>query len=178
MSDKSTGKLGSSVAKIRFRGLYDWEGLFRLIRGWFEAREYDFFENRYKHKAKPPGSELEINFTAYREINDYARNVIKMYFHIWDAEEVEVVRDGKKKKMWNARMLIDFTAYVELDYDSHWEHSPFLRILRNFYHKYIIKHEIDDVWTDKLWYKVNELQQECKRFLGMQSESDVYDDMW
>lgn len=178
MSDKSTGALGSSVAKIRFRGVYDWEGLIRLIRGWFEAREYEFFERRYKHKSKAEGAELEINFEAQRDINDYAREVIKIYFHIWNAEEVEVVRDDKKKKMWEARMLIDFSAYVELDYDEHWEHSRFLRHLRTFYHAFIIKQEIDNVWTDRLWYKVNNLQQECKRFLGMHSESDVYDNMW
>lgn len=178
MSDKKTGGLGPSITKIRYRGLFDWEGLIRLIRAWFEEREYEFFERRYKHKAKPLGAELEINFEAYRDINEYARNFIKIYFHIWDAEEVEVVKDGKKRKLWNARMLIDFSGFVELDYDDHWEHSPFMRILRDFYHRFVIKHEIDDVWTDKLWYKVNELQQECKRFLGMQSESDVYDDMW
>jgi len=177
MSDTKTGNL-SSVTKIRYRGLYDFEGLFRLMRAWFEAREYDFYEKRYKHKSKPAGAELEINFEAHREINEYARNVIKVYFHIWDAEEVEVVKDGRKRKMWDARMLIDFSGLVELDYDSHWDHSPFTRTMRSFYHRFVIRHEIDDVWTDKLWYKINELQQECKRFLGMQSESDVYDDMW
>ena len=177
MSDKSTGKLGT-VTKIRYRGVYDWEGLFRLMRGWFEAREYEFYERRYKHKSKHEGAELEINFEAWRDINEYARNVIKIYFHIWNAEEVEVVKDGKKKKMWDARMLIEFSGLVELDYDNHWEHSFFLRHLRNFYHEFVIKQEIDNIWTDKLWYKINDLQQECKRFLGMQSESDVYDDMW
>ncbi len=177
MSDTKAGKL-PQVAKIRYRGLFDFEGLFRLMRGWFDAREYEFFERRYKHKSRSTGAELEINFEAHRDINEYARNVIKIFFHIWDAHEVEVVKDGKKKKMWEGRMLIEFSGLVELDYDSHWEHSPFLRHLRNFYHNFVIKGEIDQIWTDKLWYKINDLQQNCKRFLGMHTESDVYDDMW
>src|SRR3989344_8500881 len=129
MSDTKAGKL-PQVAKIRYRGLFDFEGLFRLMRGWFEAREYEFFEKRYKHKSKPEGAELEINFEAYRDINEYARNYIRLYFHLWEAEEVEVVKDGKKKKMWNARMYVEFPGFVELDYEDQWEGTPFLRKLR------------------------------------------------
>ena len=50
--------------------------------------------------------------------------------------------------------------------------------MRDFYIEYVMRQEAATSWWDKLWYNVNKLQQLTKRELGMESESDVYDDMW
>jgi len=166
------------VSVVRFKGTYDWAGLIRVIRAWFEEHEYDFFERRYKHKDQELGAELEINFEATREMNEFAKEHIKMYFHIWDQNDVEVVKDGKKRIMQKGRFYVEFTGTLELDYENRWESTAFKRTMRDFYINYIIRKEIDNVWGDRLWYDINLLQQDVKRFLGMQTESDVYDDMW
>jgi len=166
------------VSTLRYRGIFDIDGLFKLIRGWFDEREYDFFEDRYKHKNQALGYEIEMDYTGTREINEFVQNKITVYIHIWDYNEVEVVQDGKKKIMGRGRMLINFKAALILDYDDRWQNTRFQRALREFYITYVIRHEISDIWGDKLFYNCNKLQQSVKRFLGMQSESDVYDDMW
>ncbi len=168
-----------AVSTIRYKGLFDFDGLYKMMKLWFTEREYDFYETRFKHKFRPAeGAELEIDWEGEREINEYARDDIHVYFHIWNFKEVEVIKEGKKQKLVSARMLIEFTPTLVLDYADMWEDSFFKRKLRGIYNKYIIRHDIEDVWEDKLWYETNLLQQETKKFLGIETHSDVYDDMW
>jgi len=176
MSDKRSLP---AISTIRYKGMFDFDGLYKMMRGWLKEREYEFFERRFKHKFRPAeGAELEINWEAERDINEYARNEIHIYFHLWNYREVEVIKDGKKQKLVSARMLVDFKPTLILDYEDLWDDTPTKRFLRTLYNKFIIRHDIEDVWEDKLWYEVNLLQQETKKHLGIESHSDVYDDMW
>ena len=168
----------NAVSTLRYKGIFDIDGLFKLMRAWFDEREYDFFEDRYKHKNQTLGYEIEIDYSGTREINEFVQNKISVYIHIWDYNELEVIQDGKKKIVGQGRMLINFKAALICDYEDRWQSSKFKRSLRDFYITYILRHEISDIWGDKLFYNCNKLQQSTKRFLGMQSESDVYDDMW
>ncbi len=170
--------LGKPVAKIRYRGDYDWEALYKSIRSWIEDRGYEFFEGKYKHKEKALGAEIEITFSAVYDLNDYAEQWLKMYIKTWNYHEKDAVVGGKKKKIAHGRMMIEFNGELWLDYQDRWESTAFLRKLRDFYHKFIIKKEIENIWGDRLYYEVLKLQGFVKKQLGMESGSDVYEDMW
>lgn len=177
MSEKFAKRI-FKPARIRYKGLVDFDSLYKMMHGWFGGREYDFIEKRFKRKARSEGDEFEINWEAWREINTFMQNWITVYFHVWEYKEIEVIKDGKKKKIGRCRMLIDFKFWIELDYENHWEDTRLKRAMRDFYVKFVIRHDLSDVHWDKLWYNVNKLQQETKKHLGMESHSDVYDDMW
>jgi len=166
------------ISRLRYRGILDMDGLYKMMQGWFGDRGFYFLERRFKKKERAEGEEWEINWEAWREVNDFIKNWIEIYFHVWDYKEIEVIKDGKKQRLGQCRLLIDFNFYLELDYDDFWEDRAFKRMLRTVYIKYVIRHDLNDVWWDKLWYNTNKLQQATKQFLGMSSHSDVYDDMW
>lgn len=169
---------GVAISVVRYKGIFDFDGLYKMMRGWFKEREYDFWERRYKHKQRPGGAELEINWEAWRDITPLIRNWIYIYFHLWDYQEVDVVKDGQKKKMAKARMLIRFAFTMEIDYENRWQDSRFKRAMLQFLMRFVLKKDLDTTYGDKLWYNCNKLQQQTKIFLGMGSHSDVYDDMW
>lgn len=166
------------VSTLKYKGIFDYQGMYSMMQSWFKDREYDFWEKRYKHKARAGGAELEINWEAWRDITPLFRNWIYVYFHLWDYQEVEVIKDGQKKRMAKARMLIRFSWHIEVDYEDRWEDSKFKRMLLKFLIDYVYRKELSEPMGDKLWYNCNKLQQETKKFLGMGSHSDVYDDMW
>jgi len=56
--------------------------------------------------------------------------------------------------------------------------SPFLAWLNNLYEKYIIKQEIDNIYTDKLYYYVLKLHNITKECLGMEAKGSEYGDVW
>lgn len=166
------------VSTLKYKGIFDYDSMYRMMRSWFKDREYDFWERRYKHKRRSDGAELEVNWEAWRDVTELLRNWIYVYFHLWDHEEVEVIKDGRKVRMAKARMLIQFSWTIEIDYEDRWEDSRLKRALLNFIIRFPLRKDLDQMYGDKLWYNCNKLQQETKKFLGMGSHSDVYDDMW
>ncbi len=164
--------------RIRYKGAFDFDGLYRVMRSWYEERKYHFFETRYKEKTKPLGNEIEISWKGERPLNDYVQNNVYAFIHLWDVNYVETIRNGKKKKLTRARMLIDIRAEVELDYMNQWEDSTVKRLWRTVYNRYLLREDIKTVYEDKLWYNAQKLQQRIKQFLDMESHSDIFDDMW
>src|SRR3989344_7840983 len=140
------------VSTLKYKGIFDYAGMYSMMRSWFKDREYDFWEKRYKHKAKPGGAEIEINWEAWRDITPLFRNWIYVYFHIWDYQDVEVIKDGQKKRMAKARMLIRYSWRIEIDYEDRWEDSKLKRMLLKFLIDYVYRKELSEPMGDKLWY--------------------------
>lgn len=164
--------------RIRYKGAFDLDGLYRVMRSWYEERKYHFFEKRYKEKTKPLGNEIEITWEGERALNDYVMNKVHVFMHLWDINAVEVVKNGKKKRLTRARMLIDVRAELVFDYMNQWEDTPVKRMWRTFYNYFLMREDIKTVYGDKLWYNAQKMQQRIKQFLDMESHSDIFDDMW
>jgi hypothetical protein len=164
--------------RIRYKGAFDFDGLYRVMRAWCDERKYTFFEKRYKEKTKPLGNEIEITWEAERPLNEYVQNRVHVFTHLWDINEVEVIKNGKKRRLTRARMLMDIRGVVELDYKGQWEDSYFKKLWRTFYNYFLMREDIKTVYGDKLWYNVQKLQQRVKQFLDMEAHSDIFDDMW
>ena len=56
--------------------------------------------------------------------------IIKM--HLWDAHEVDAVKDGKKIKLWNARIEVITDFNVECDYQDRCARSAWMKKLKEF----------------------------------------------
>ena len=79
-------------------------------------------------------------------------------YHPQDMQSVEVVKDGKKQKMMNGRILVEIKGAIELDYDNRFEDSRFLRWLRGFYHRFILFGKIYGSWLEDVTYKMFQLR--------------------
>lgn len=161
---------------IRYKGIFDMEGLYRLIVQWLKSRRYWFHETTYKHKIPSPlGAEEEIGFWAERKIDEYYKYEMRVAFHLWNMQEVEVIRNGKKVKLINARLEIVIGATMTMDYQGRFDKSPFYKNLRDFYHKYIIKDRLEFIYYDTLHYRMAKLQAVIKDYLDMQAKSHEYE---
>lgn len=164
---------------LKFKGIFDMEHLYRTLRGWFTRRGYYLEEPTYKSKPTAMGgTEDEIELKGYRKETDYFKFWVSVYIHTWDCKEVEVIKDGKKKKMNQARMTIKFGGYIESDYQNRWQSTPFLKWLNNMYENYIINPEISNVYEDKLYYYILKLYDLAKECLGSETKGSEYTDMW
>lgn len=161
---------------IRYKGIMDLEGLYRVIVQWLKSRGYWFQESTYKHKVPGPfGSEEEIRFIGERKCNEYYMHNIMMYFHIYEQTEVEVIKEGKKQKLIKARLEITMQGTLVCDYQGRYDKSAFLKKLREFAHNHLIKHQVEDIWYDELQYRIIKLQAMMKDYLDMQTKSHAYE---
>ncbi|MCK5643744.1 MAG: hypothetical protein KAJ19_23285 [Gammaproteobacteria bacterium] len=162
-------KQGTDRTRLRFEGVFDLEGLYSFMRGWFTSRKYIFIEKGYKYKVPSPlGAESEIAWQAWRKIDDQVKYHISIDFHFWDLKQVEVIKDGVKQKLYNARFFIDFQGKVEVDYQNQFEGTPFKKFLGKILYGRILtwKRELGVHW-DNLYYSIVDLYSEVRGFLGM-----------
>ncbi|MBS3097527.1 hypothetical protein J4209_01885 [Candidatus Woesearchaeota archaeon] len=165
-------KCTTPTAYLRYTGIWDMQDLYESMAGWFRHRKYKLHEKVYKHKHPSPfGVERQYIWQAERKEEDYVQFVIDVYYHTYDAHDIEVVMpDGAKKTLTKGRLWMEFKGYVRYDWEGRWEDSRFYRSLRSFYNKYIIKKKLEGTWWDLVWYReIHKLYQMIKEKLKLQS---------
>ena len=160
---------------IRYKGLFDFDGLYNLIVQWMKARRYWFHETKYKHKVPlPTGAEQEISFKGEKDVTEFYQHHITVDFHLWDMTEVEVDVKGVKKTLTSARMDIVLGGALNIDHQKRFEQSTLWQNVRDFFLKYILKNEVESIWADEVRYRMYKLHDAIKTYLDMQAKGNEF----
>jgi hypothetical protein len=162
---------------IKYRGLIDVDGLYRVIYNWFDARKLEWHEPNIKDKHPMQGDEQEIKIRAYRNDTEFMRVVYDIYIHTWDLTPVHVVKDGVKKTLEKGRLKVTMNVSFEFDYENRWESSRFHKSLRDFYIQNIMLRKIL-AYGDKIEYEAHNLHETMKQWLEMQAKGNQFADMY
>lgn len=163
---------------IKKKGIIDLEQLYADIWRWFEQHAYEIHETDFKAKTPTPiGSEEEIHLAGFRKEDDFQKWWIRLLITIWDSVPVEVIKNGKPKKMHKCRLRVKFDCYMELDYEKKFDKSKILLSLRDFYINTIIRRKIQTE-GDKFEYEFHELHDLIKKNLEMDMQGDQYAHYW
>lgn len=154
---------------IRYKGVFDWPGLYRYTKFWIEDNRYKFHEKRYKHKW----GEVEVDFIGERKIDEMHRNWVHVYFHIWNLKDIEVIENGKKVKRNSGRIHIMIDTSVEVDYSKRFDQNNFTRMLGRWWLT-IRQKEFEPQYLEKYTYEVYRLHQEIKILLNMTTDTNAY----
>lgn len=164
-----------SKVMIRYVGLFDFDGLYSLMARWLKDQGYWFHERSYKHKVPTPyGAEQEIEWRAEKEVTEYYQEVIEVFIHTWEQTEVEVEKGGVKKKLTSAKLEVKMVCAIDMDYEKRWAKSKFWRAIRDWYHKYVIRKEIEFIWLDIVYHRMYNLQNIVKEFLDMEAKGNEF----
>lgn len=170
---RSLDKIGY-IERIKYVGVMDFASFLKAMHHWYIDHEYEFHETVYKHKVPTPaGAEQEIKWTGWRKITPYVRYWVDVFIHTWDMQTVDIVKDGKKVKGVKCRLLVEFSGKVELDWSERFGGSVFLQNLQDWYHKYILKKDIEDIWEDELYYRVLSLYSIAKKSLEIETSHEA-----
>lgn len=174
---QSKHKLGRHT--IKYDGIFDWQALYRIVWNWFVDRGYYVEEPTIKHKVpNPMGSNDEYNLVGWRRITDYAREWVEVYFEFYEMKDVEVIKEGKKKKLTKARFRLDITGWIETDWEGRWKKTNLTVWVNNWMQKVMLKRDLDVIWTDRLYYIMYKLHTIIRNYLDMQAKDNAYYDMW
>ncbi|MBR9676710.1 hypothetical protein GOV04_01040 [Candidatus Woesearchaeota archaeon] len=148
---------------IKRVGVFDYNDLYNSVKNWFEAKKYRFIEKNYKNK----GNEINISMAPVKKVSEYVRFVIGLDMFILDIKNVDVVKDGKKTTMQQARAKIKLTYNVETDYQGRFDKSEKLQKLKKFIDNKLLKKKLDEEdWTN-LWIETNDLKKVIETKIGM-----------
>jgi len=159
---------------ILFKGIMDFDAFYNMLVKWFKQRRFEFHETLYK--SKPP--KMDLHWVATREKTAYVKEEIDIYFRAYEVEEVEVIKNGEKKKMLKLEVTMTITPEVQFAYDSifgekRWN-TEWQRRLLDFFNKFVLKKEIDLVYTDVLYYEAYKLHADIRKYLKMEAQGHTW----
>jgi hypothetical protein len=160
---------------VRYRGVFDYDGLYKMMHAWLVSKRFVFHEESYKDKASTPaGNEIQAKWKGERKVTEFIKEYIRIEFHLWDYAEVEIIKDGRKIKSGKARLEIKFFADLELDYSQRFAGDDFSKRLGKFYVEKIIYWDWRIKYANALEYLVYDLHTKVKKYLNMDTGSSAY----
>ncbi|NOZ80195.1 MAG: hypothetical protein GXP63_00860 [DPANN group archaeon] len=162
---------------LKYKGIFDLDEMLEMAQEWYHQRGFHFHEHKFKAQDLQQGGEAYFYWTGFRNDTEFLRVWVHLYFHFWDLEQVDVVKDKKKKTMMRGRMKVQFQGFIEIDYKNKYETSKFMETLREFYWKTIYLKRIQ-VYGDKIEYELHGFHEKFKQLLSMHNKGDQFQDMW
>lgn len=167
--------VGNQTISLSYKGVFDFEGLYKIMVQWFKARRFWFHESTYKFKpGQGWGKEVEIRWVAEKKTDEFTKYFVYINMHLWHWNEVEVMRNGVKKKMVNARMEIVFRTICLYDWQNMFTKSEFTQSLFKFMVNYLMRYKVIEAHPDLIYYRVYKLHNIIKEFLEMEARGNEF----
>ena len=154
---------------IKFKGVFDFDGFFKYMVKWIKDHDFDFYES--KVWDYPPYKVHKL--MGRKKINFYCMFMLLPEIWVWEAKDVEVVRNGHVKKLTDARLKVVINGGYILDYDGDFEKAG-LKKLEKFLNGKILYHENLLKYFDYLDYYLYDFMTDVKKYLEMETASNAY----
>ena len=118
--------------RIRYRGLYDYDGLLSLLRGLYSSMKIDIKEPKFKYKMKGTGAEVEFKFEGDRKVTHYVKVFLYVEGHFWDVDPKEMTINGRKVVRSGGKIEIVLNAAYQLDFAKKFQE-------KKWFHKWMQK---------------------------------------
>ncbi|MFC1648502.1 hypothetical protein ACFL1B_03505 [Nanoarchaeota archaeon] len=155
---------------VRYKGVYDFEDVYRLIYRWYRDRKYRYYEKKYKNKPESPwGYEHELYLEGEKKVDSFYQYIINIDINVIDSAEIEI--DGRK--LFDGRIHIAIYGVINRDYSDKFDRNWFTRWIGNMYYT-ITKLEMELLHWDVLHYKMQDLAEDLKNHLNMYADVNYY----
>lgn len=157
-------------SKIGYDGIFSFPDFYKFCYG-FLSDDLGFLtiEDAYKEKISGDAKELEVKWKSTNKIDDYFMHEIKIEFRIFNMKNIEVEKEGGRKKMNKGIVEIKVKGTVITDYRGEYTTSPVRRFMRNVYEKWIIPSRIEKV-EEKLFGDCDEFLKQAKAYLDLEGK--------
>lgn len=159
--------------QIRHKGLYDLDTIYKTIRKWFNDREYDYNEARYKDKKAEYGNEVEHIMQGELQVTNFVKFDITIETKFYGVNEFEAELAGKKRKVNKGQFFIILNGTVTYDYNNNFSGATAQKFLKLLVTK-IFKNYYEVKYLGKLYYEVYNLQTELKKETFMETSTNAY----
>ncbi len=160
---------------LKIKGVFDFSGMYKYMKKWMVDRHYEFHEKKFKEKPKGHFfPDKEISWWAEKKLTDYIKFRIEISMHLWNAEPVQISKNGEKKDMINGRMEITIKGDIITDYSKEFEKSSLFKNIENFLNKRILYKDILLKYADSFDYELFAFENDIKKYLGMEISETAY----
>ncbi|MBD3248974.1 hypothetical protein GF336_02935 [Candidatus Woesearchaeota archaeon] len=177
MRKMSEKKIIVDGLELNYEGIFDVKSLLDVIDKSCAEKGYVKQEKRRNEEIKEKGKDFYIELRPTKVKTAYFALLIKIRLHITNITEVEVIVDGKTRKLSKGNVHAVFDAWTITDIQNRWEQTPwyyFLRILVNQYIWRVGPDKFVDELIEDTHYIYNNLEGalELHRFIGTDEKKE------
>lgn len=152
--------------KLDYKGPFEFNALCRLINAFFFERGFDIKVDKDFEINTKTGKKIEWQISPWKKITDYVRYICKIRILIEDMVKVEAIKDKKKVKVDNGRLIMFIDGFIDFDYFNRWDEHPFFLFLRTLYDRFVYK-AYTERFEQRFVYDIHHLYDGIEKFLNV-----------
>ena len=129
--------------ELKYTGLIDVKGLYRLLFSFFEDNDFYFYESRNEEQHFDDEKQILLKLEGNKKFAEFTRLVMEVEVYFTHLKEVFVEKEGKKVKMHQGTVLFKTDVVLMTDYFKTFEQNAFQFFLRTLMNKYVLKPYMD-----------------------------------
>lgn len=151
--------------KLKWKGIFDVEAVYKKIKYWLDYNGFgsNLEEEEYYEIVKGDSKTIGVKWYAEKKATGYFGYVLEINLYITGMREVQVNRNGVNLTMNSGNFEVRLIGYLVRDVAEKYKNKA----MQSFYEKVVVKDRVDE-HKGQMAGKLYELQDEIKRFLGMQ----------
>jgi len=158
--------------RLDYKGPFEFNGLIRLINAFLKERGFDLRHDKDFEMNTKKGKQMEWQISPWKRVSDYVNFLPKIRILAQDMGKIEVVKDKKKVKVDNGRIIMTIDGWIAFDYFHKWDERPFLMFLRSLYDRFIYK-VYTERFEQRFSYDMKQLYDRIEQFLNMYKQYKV-----
>lgn len=148
--------------QVKFYGPFELHELVQGVKKFLDDRNYNFTET-FKMKKGGSGWAFDTEWTCDIKATTFVKKHITIKWLIQEIRDVEIVVDGKKRKIQHGRGLVEIKGAVEFGYTKDWTDD-----LKRWFIDFAFKQEYLGKWVDGHWYELQDLASLVRRLLNFE----------
>ena len=149
--------------EVGYRGVFDFDGLYKTLYQWFKKYGYLFRELDYKEYKESGTQKLLVKWMGTKKVNDYVKYIIEVNLQLDGMTEVVV----KNKKKLSGGLVIRITGHLQKDYEETWSKTKLAKFLREAYDQFVAGSAMQEM-RDELGKDMQMFRDHVKSFLNLQ----------
>lgn len=152
--------------KMDYEGPFDFNKLVTMIQRFLFERGFDRKLDKDFEQDTKNGKHIEWQVANFKKITDYMQYHVRIRILVTNYLKTDAIKDNKKVKVGNGKIIIFFDGFMELDYWNRWDSKPIFLFLRILFDKFVYK-VYTERFEQRLTYDMNHLYDEVEKFFNI-----------
>jgi len=152
--------------RLSYNGPLSIKAFYKEVEDWIKEKGMEKeLKNKMEH-VTPKGKEIEWVVECWKNVAAYAKDVVRLRALFHNVKEVDILKEGKKKKINQANVLLIFDGILETELSERWEQKPMFYFIRALFDKYIYKFHTER-YFDVVYADTHDLHKRLKAFFSL-----------
>jgi hypothetical protein len=153
--------------RLSYNGPFKMEEFYKEVEDWIKEKGMEKELKKKMEHVTPKGKEVEWIIECWKNVTEYAKDVVRLRAMFHNVKEVDVAKGGRRMRINQADVLMILDGILETELAERWEQKPLFYFIRTLIDKYIWKFHTEK-YFDVVYADTHDLHRRLKAFFSLQ----------